>query len=255
MAPMRGQRGFTLLELVVVMVLAAILFLGGADLIVGPMRNFSESEARQGLYEEGKLALERIRAELYQAVPNAIQVSADNSTLTFGTIDTDYMRSRGLFGQYRLDRHPGDNEITDVNGTTAEVGRVLSIYNVNWDSFASGRRLYRVTGLDGSAMELDRRVPPGGYHRRSRRYYVAGDTVRFQFSGSILYRSHAPTTKDGPGTFSTPYPLATHVEEGRFRFIPGNSKRNGVVVVRMTLEDQAGEQVRFLEEIHVPNVP
>ena len=165
------------------------------------------------------------------------------------------MRSRGLFGQYRLDGHPGDNKITDVNNTTAEVGRVLSIYNVNWGSFAHGRRLYRVEALDGSTMELDRRVPPGGYHRRSRRYYVVGNTVRFQFSGSSLSRSHAPTTKDGPGTFSTPYPLATHVEEGKFRFIPGNTIRNGVVVVKMTLKDEAGERVSLLEEIHVPNVP
>ncbi len=250
-----GQAGFTLLELVVVMVLAAILFAAGADLIVGPMRNFTESEARQELYEEGKLALERIRAELYRALPNAINVSSDNSTLTFGTIDTDYMRSRGLFGQYRRDRFPVDDNITDVNGTTAEVGKVLSIYNVNWNSFNTGQRLFEITGVTGSSMTLNKNLVPAGYHRRSRRYYVVGDTVKFQFSGSALYRSHAPTTAGGPGSFSTPYPLAAHIKEGGFRFIPGNTIRNGVVVVKMTLEDDVGEQVRFLEEIHVPNVP
>lgn len=250
-----GEMGFTLLELVIVMVLAGILFAAGADLIVGPFRNFTESESRMELYEEGQIALERIRAELYHAVPNAVYVSADNSTLTFGTVDSGYMESRGLYGRYLEDSFPVDNNITDVNGKTAAPGRVLSIYNVSWTTFSSGSRLFQVTGNSTGSMILDKNVPAGGYHRHSRRYYVVDGAVRFQYSGNYLYRSTASVTVSGIGGFGTSYPLSSHVKEGRFRFLPGNTRRNGVVVVEFVLEGDGGESVRFVEEVHLPNVP
>ena len=247
--------GFTLMELILVILLVGILSLAGADLILAPFKGFKETEARTDLFEEGKAALERISKEVKAAVPNALYVPS-STELKLGLTDPDAMEAAGLWGRYVEDGSPWDDRITDAGGATPQVGALVSIYNRKWNGdFSSGGRIFEVTGTSGNVTILDSPVPRSGYLRRTRRYYlVQSEAVHYRLNGTTLERGTAPVTTAGVGTFGNYRPLARHVKALEIRFSPGNSRRTGVLTLDLTLSDQ-GEDVRLFEEVHVPNAP
>ena len=251
-----NSNGFTLIELVIVIVLAGILALAGADLIVAPFKGFKETDARLELYEEGKLAVERMAAELRASIPNAVYVpAADSQTIEFGMIDVDIMRENGVFGRYLKDSNPTDNKIEDVN-SSAPQGTLLSIYNQKWSGdFSNGDRIYRVEN-PGPPMELDSDIGFSGYLHKTRRFYVAkNQAVQYRLNGQTLERLTAQVTTSGVSDFDNPYPLAKHVTEAYFNYLPGNTKRNGIVTIKLVLESEAGENVTILQQVLLHNVP
>jgi len=248
--------GFTLMELVVVMVLIGILAYTGADLILGPFLGFKESESRVELYEEGKLALEKMAQELRCAIPNAID-NPNTNTIRFGMIDFDTMSAHGVFGMYKLDgdASPVDEYITDVNAS-APSGALISIFNRRWQGdFSNGGRIYEVVD-EGPPMELNKNVAPGVYLFWTRRFYVIKPkAIEYTLSGNTIYRQTAPVTSNGVGTFGDAHPLVRHVDHFEVRFTPGNIIRNAIVSMALTLTSDEGESVTLHREVHIPNVP
>jgi prepilin-type N-terminal cleavage/methylation domain-containing protein len=81
----RNERGFTLIELVMVVVIISIVaFIVGDSLIIG-MRAYFAAEDRTEAIEKGRVTLERIEREVRNAVliDNA---TADSATLCFNDI-------------------------------------------------------------------------------------------------------------------------------------------------------------------------
>ncbi len=250
------ERGFTLLELIMVLVIIAILSYAGADLIVGPFRGYKETETRVTLFEEARLALEKIAAELRLAIPNAIYCP-DSTTIRFGMIDYATMEQSNVFGMYKLDgdASPIDEYITDVN-SSAPTGALISIYNRRWQGdFKGGARIYEVKD-PGPPMRLDEQVKPGAYLKESRRFYVVSPfAVEYNLSGQTIYRRKAPLSTTGVGSFTDPHPLVRSVKGFEVHYSPGNTIRNAVVSITLKLGSDEGENVTLHSEIHIPNVP
>ncbi len=69
-----SQSGFTLLELIVVVVLVGILAVGGGMLIVNPIEAYDAQQRRQQLVDQGEMALRQIAADVRRALPNSLRL-------------------------------------------------------------------------------------------------------------------------------------------------------------------------------------
>ncbi|MCX5863658.1 MAG: prepilin-type N-terminal cleavage/methylation domain-containing protein [Deltaproteobacteria bacterium] len=273
----KRKNGFTLIELIIVIVLLGIVGAMGAGFISSAFKGFFDTDARMEMYEEGKTALVRMEREIHIAVPNAVDVSIAGDTISFGVIDETAMT--GVFGQY-MEEHPTDTKtITDqtaplpvINPQYPILHTLISIYNTTWEDFAvtANNRVYNIITpaippLDPKTMTLDRNIGPASPYGRY--YAVRPEAVRFSVANGVLSRSTATVTAGSNlGGFGGAQTLAQHVQQAidpitsnpihYFTYEPGTSARNSVVVIHFAIHrTETDETVNFHKEIQIRNVP
>lgn len=257
------QNGFTLIELIVVVVLLGIIGVMGAEFISQGFKGFQDTDNRVAMYEEGKIALVRMEREIHNAVPNAFDsatLAGDPTDLRFGTIDEKAALAANAFGIYQ--ETPPTTNLTDPTGALP-LNTVISIYNRNWNDFTDAvpaqRRLYTVTGVAGTTMTISKNLTPPR-SSPGKRYYPVDRAVRYYLSGTDLLRAQLPITTENVNfanlTTQPGQPLARGVLPGslQFSYNPATLTRNAVVTVAFSLV-RDGEQVNFHKEIHARNVP
>ncbi|MFA7348705.1 MAG: type II secretion system protein [Desulfurivibrionaceae bacterium] len=254
----KNQNGFTLIELIMVIVLLGIVGAMGASFISEAFKGFFGADVRMEIYEEGKSALVRMEREIHIAVPNAVVVSdttTADDTISVGLIDESAMRP--VFGQY-TEAHPTDG-ITDPTAALP-VNTLVSIYNTSWDAFADSSRIYRVASLSGPGNrkmnfpEIIVSTSPYG-----RYYAVRPEAVRFSVANGVLSRSTATVTETNTvWVFGSPQSLAKNIvpSDGLpyFTYTPGTSSRNSMVAIHFAIA-RNDESVSFHKEIQIRNVP
>ncbi|WP_332877924.1 prepilin-type N-terminal cleavage/methylation domain-containing protein [Massilia sp. S19_KUP03_FR1] len=77
------QRGFTLVEAVIVIAIIGIIGAIVAVFIRLPVQNYADSVARAEVSDEADLALRRMARELRMALPNSLRVTSDGSAIEF----------------------------------------------------------------------------------------------------------------------------------------------------------------------------
>lgn len=253
MAPCKKkQRGFTLMELIIVIVLLGIVGAMGAGFISAAFRGFFDADVRMEMYEEGKSAMVRMEREIHIALPNAVQINGNG--IEFGVIDENAMA--GVFGQY-TEAHPsGGTTITDRTAGLP-LGTLISMYNTEWAIFSNGSRTYRVASNGANPMTLDRNIGAASPYQRF--YAVRPTAVRFSVAGTTLSRSTAAVNVGAAlGAFGGAQTLARNIIPSGalpfFTYDPGTSTRNSVVSIHFAIQ-RNGETVNFHKEIQVRNVP
>lgn len=257
-----GREGFTLIELILVILLLGIIGAMGGEMISTAFKGFSDTDARMELFEEGKLALMRMEREIHHMIPNAI--THTGTTVSFGLIDVDTLNS-SIFGKYEP---VDDDTITDLSNTVLADGSLISIYNTSWADFTSPtaglRKIYSTTAAGSNNMNLDKAVIGG--HSAANRFYPVTKAVRYFLDGSVLYRAEIGVTLASdfatsltditPITIPRAYPLLSHIKADTlsFNYVPASLTRNALVRVNFTLENK-GNSLDFHKEIQVRNVP
>lgn len=265
-------QGFTLMEIVLVIVLLGILGAAGGDFISLIFRGFADTESRLEIYEEGKAALVRMERELHGMLPNAVCITNDGGLscasgttggreIRFGMILEEAMRSGDLTGGYREEpvNFPRNAPATlsELNTSAViPVGAIVSVYNTGWAGFATGARLYQITSVAGNEMTFSGQTIQEPSPQR--RYYLVdrGVSYRWDETSGILYRSTVAVNSGGLGAFtgSVEYPLATGVSDCTFYYAAPSLARNGIVSIVFTMA-KGGQNVNMHKEIHVKNVP
>ena len=77
------QAAFTLIELVIVIVILAVVAVSIANIFRDTTEGFLQADARQSLFANARLAVERIGREVREAVPNSVRVNGANSCVEF----------------------------------------------------------------------------------------------------------------------------------------------------------------------------
>jgi len=252
------QHGFTLIELIIVVVLLGIVGAMGASFISEAFKGFFGADVRMEMYEEGKAALVRMEREIHITVPNAVAVSTTtiaDDTISLGLIDENAMRP--VFGQY-TEPHPTDG-ITDPTAALP-VNTLVSIYNTSWAVFADSSRIYRVASLSGPGnrkMNFTETITSTSPYGRY--YAVRPEAARFSVANGVLSRSTATVTATTPlGDFDNLQPLARNIVPSDslpyFTYTPGTSTRNSMVSIHFAIS-RNDETVTFHKEIVIRNVP
>jgi MSHA biogenesis protein MshO len=249
------EKGFTMLELIIVIVLIGILGASGAEFIAMAFKSFHDTDRRTEIYEEGRLAMMRMERELRSAAPNAVTVSTTD--IAFGMIDGREMAP--VFGRYN--EETPTNAITDPLAAPS-AGSLISINNSQWADFNGGGRLYQITSVVDKEMTLSKNVVSGSPEQR---YFVicgpavpCKQAVRYRVdNNAVLWRETATISATGVGAFGNPYPLARNLSKvdtlDYFTYTTGTDSNILVEINFAIISDN--ETVKFHQEIQIRNVP
>ncbi len=217
----RETGGFTLIEMVMVIVILGIVGLVIAQIIFAATRGYHSRTAMKRLQSNGRRALAYLENELRYAVPNSVRLRDGGAGLEYGR-----MFVGGCYEQI-------DGQILRVRDNLDGLdlrGMWLVIYNTSPDTFYGGVSTWRIVANDAGSITcatvIERESP-------RQRYYVCDSTVSLGVNGDALvyYSGYAPGAAPAHGQF-----LCQQVKAARFSLQPGNLGSQPAVLAVLALE-------------------
>lgn len=257
------SKGFTLVELIIVVVLLGIVSIGTFAYLGFGAQIFSDVVGRERLSSQSRFAIERLNRELRNALPASPRVFG--SCLEFIPIDAS--------SAYLEIPAPGntDNEAivippTDFDRNSA-LGSYLFIAANNsarvYGNNSSQRRIIDSAADDGGQWTLEF-TESASFVRQSpaRRYYISSGPVSWCVEGGDLVRYDTyPLSSDNPNRALGNRVLMGHGimnpdGEAPFEVVPATLQRNNLVLIDLYFSRRDGlEPLILSHEVHLPNVP
>ena len=277
------DRGFTLIEMIVVIVLTSIIASAVAVFIRLPVQGYVDTARRAEMSDEADTALRRLGRDLRLALPNSVRVTDSGATIEIllTKIGGRYrIASEGTATADALDFSASDTLFDQLGPLSVLTGQSITvnsdsvvIYNlgpgvVSADAY-NGLNRSRITGLPGGAMANERRIQidpilfpldsPGN------RFQVIEGPVSYVCANGNLTRywgyAITPTQQSGAtlaASTASRALAASNVAPGptscTFVYAPGVTERAGLVALTLALT-RGVESVRLYHEVHVSNVP
>lgn len=266
----RVQRGFTLIEAVVVIVVTGIVAAAVAMFIRIPVQSYFDLDRRADMNDTADTALRRIGRDMRLSLPNSVRVSEDGRAIE--------LLHTHAGGRYRIAADAsGAGDVLDFN----RVDTSFDILGPPVSLDASDQIVIYNLGVPGADAYEDQR--PGVPHVRrayagaagkmssitittdtvfpfdspGHRFQVVDTPVTYRCSGGVLMRYAGypigPVQPDPPsgGVASV---LAENVSDCRFMYAPGVMEHSGLVAMRLVITRNE-ESVTLYHEVHVSNAP
>jgi len=254
------QGGFTLIELVMVIVIIGILGVGVTRFITATVGGYVDTAQRQQMATAGLLASEKMSRSLRKALPNSIRLNANASCIEYipilaGTNYTDLP----------LDAASNSIDAVSAQLSTAVSGRV-AVYPVTTAELYTPGDTGPITaatgvlpvGSDAVTINLSGNHQFGAESptRRlfmvdqPRAYCVEGGQL-FQYRG---YGFNAATTLPPTGGSRAVLLSEIAIAANIFNYVPASLVRNAVINFRLIL-NASDESWEVEQEVHLRNVP
>lgn len=249
-------RGFTLVELVVVIVLLGITAVTFTSLITGSVSGYLDTANRQDSAATARIALDRIARELREAIPQSIRI--DNGCLQFlpitaSTVYTE-LNANSLAIKVLDFAVPGGTQHAVVYPVTAD-----ELYDAG-EPTAALREIADISAVDVNGLRTITLTAgfPAPRNSPGERLYVVNDPVSFCFVDGQLnrYTSAITDTQPTPNTgLANPAILINHVvAPATFTFNAGNWQNNALVSIVLTIGQANNETLQFDHEVWLRNV-
>ncbi len=272
------RRGFTLIELIIVITLTGIVVAMIGPLLVRPFSLVTDQERRARLLERAQAAITLIQREVRQALPNSVRVNGTALELVpvlfagrypYGDdpANIDTLTPRKLDGNFSVMA-----DFTLPNGTRAVVNpyNTALLYSAMADAYNGMVTPSTITVTVADNGMQDRitlsspfRFDPSGNGSPSRRVFFVNTPVSYLCEGNELRRFASYSAAVAQPTSSSSAPLNTAgsqalVTDGvtfcQFRYAVGVAQRSGLLTIELELSED-GEAVRLIGQVHVENVP
>ncbi|KYN80218.1 MSHA biogenesis protein MshO [Vibrio cidicii] len=256
------QRGFTLIEMVISIILLAVIGLFLGSVIRQGLSIYVDSSAREALIQQGRFVTERLSRELREAVPNSVLVangcieflpitnSAIYSSLPSSLAPSTTIRllpiEKSLAADERLVVYPLDGEaLRQAVSSAAQTAQVAT--DVDFTS-PNDRTMVNVTLTQAASFE--RQSP-------ARRVYFYRTPVAFCYENNRIYR-YADYGLDRsalqPSELGTGVLMAENLSQASFQVAEPELQRNGLIKIELIFADR-GEEVRFDHDALIYNTP
>ena len=288
-APLRRQGGFTLVEVVIVIILTSIIAVGVAVFIRMPVRSYVDSAARADLVDTGDTALRRMARDLRLALPNSVRVNTDGSGASY--IELLLTRTGGRYlaledapsGGHYLDFINGNLQF-DIVGPIPTLEQTIQagtdsvvVYNLRpgtpgTDAYQTSGQMNRalIASISGPTITMASPSPfsPASQQSPSHRFQV--------ISGPVTYRCDPSTgklTRYWNYTIAATQPtsvaalstganaqnalMAAGVNSCSFSYSIPTSMSSAIAVLEIHLAstDSGSSQVGLFQQVHVDNTP
>lgn len=256
--------GFSLVELIVVMMITAIVAAMVAVFLRAPLESYVAQDRRARLADAADTALRRMGRDVRLALPNSVRVAEAG-----GVFYLEFLATR-TGGRYRaegggdiLDFSTTDNGF-DILGPALDMraGDRIAVYNLGIpgaDAWA-GETLADYTGAAGSVSTIAITAKLFPLASPGNRFQVVDGPVSYvcdPTAGTLTrYWGYAITAAQ-PTSFAAAAPsalLADGVSACRITYEPGVTERGGLVSVALTLT-RDNEHARLYAATQVVNQP
>lgn len=270
MPPISKSKGFTLVELVVVITIVALLAAVSTQLIRNPAQSFIDSENRANLTDRVDTALRRMSRDIHNALPNSVR-NTTNGADSF--IEFIPVKSAGRY-RAEVGSSVSDNPLDfsqtadtfDVLGPSVTIasGDKLVIYNLG----IPGSDVYEGTNsrallTSGTLSTLSFSGGTFPQASPSSRFYVASTPVTYACDMTngvlLLYSGYAiqPTQPASVATLNglaTARKLASNLSFCQINYTSGILQRSGVVTIYLGFAQNVAN-VKLMHQVNVVNSP
>lgn len=286
--------GFTLVEMVVVIVITGIMAGVIGSFITRPMQGYEDLTQRAALVDAAETALRRIARDIRASLPNSVRVSADARTLELLATEDGgrYRRGPGVnpLGQDHTAASDslqlqGDDQLNLLGrfpnlafsyGVPLSGAHRLAIYSTGTSVYADAASgadpgvitpsTLSITVMNDGDEDQLLLSAPFRFSRSSprRRLFVVSGPVSYQcdlglgtltrYSGYGISDPQPTDPTSAPLSGATGALVVNLITSCQFNYDPGGPTRAGLVTMELTLSE-SDEQIRLLHQIHVDNSP
>lgn len=280
------SKGFTLIELVMVLVVLAIVSIGITQFIRSSTQIFIDTSERERLLRDGSFAVERINREIASAIPNSVRLAGNA-----GVHCLQFVPSKWSTFYLELPVEPTSDvtvsvtEMHDIDGNifvptaNSDLAFVYPTSSVDIYSASSAQRqVISACADDGDGncatdddsdgvIEL---TVVDGFEQSSpaKRLYVGSSTINYCVRNNALYRHESSISEtqtvfssggvlmaENMGNQLSANPNVPNANDlNPFRIVDASLRRNAYTQTQFVFV-RDGESMTFTQEIHIPNVP
>lgn len=264
------KQGFTLIELVSVIVILGIVSVGVSSFIRDSTQIFVDTTERDQLLSDSRFVIERLNRELRRAVPNSVRIGAngDDDCIEFVPIEwSSFYLDIPVLPESGIDISVFD--LTDFAGNSHEFDEdevdYALVYPLNDQDvydLNEGRRLQIDTHTDETdettTLEVDGEFEA---HSPASRLYIVRDMVSYcvdDDAGQILrYQDAIDSDIYSASAVLMAQYVANNLgdsDDTPFTLSQASPTRNGAVTIMLRFS-RNNEIVEFNNEVHIANVP
>jgi MSHA biogenesis protein MshO len=262
------KRGFTLIELVTVIVILAIVSVGVFSFVSIGTRIYVDVTERDQILSEARFVIERLNRELRASVPNSIRISDNYRCIEFAPIAWS-----SFYEDIAVSPEPATNNVVlaSLDGYQRQMNDRVIVYPIEPEHIYLGSDAHNVapdaSPVSGNTLSLSS-AHQFATDSPAQRLYIGRQPVSYCLLGNnqltrhtgYAYRdvqSESPSNVGiGRGVLMAQYVVNDPLDpnDRPFRLESATLNRNALVQLQLRFELNQ-ELVVFNSEVHLPNVP